>query len=187
MAVPEFKALVYVSMELPLKRYLAREGIDELASIKVLDKKDGGQLDEHGPKTFKIGHFWNKTEFLEQANGMVHPFDRIITVPTQVAKTWTALATMGPNKMIQRRKEILRHYKARAKHLSLMEQELHKALPLHVEKVVKNKRVLLSKEMLDDMKYDDPDVADLLIKGVRVVGCLEQLSICPTADNSPKC
>ena len=30
-------------------------------------------------------------------------------------------------------------------------------------------------------------MADLLVDGVQVVGCLEQLDIWPTADNSPKC
>ena len=41
--------------------------------------------------------------------------------------------------------------------------------------------------MLRDKGYDDPEVADLLIDGVQVVGCLEELRIWPAADNSPKC
>ena len=86
-AVKELKALVHVSTDLPFEAYLEREGIEDMASIKVLDDKDGGQMNEHGPKTFKLGHFWTKLEFLEQAKGIIHPFDRIITVPTQVVRT----------------------------------------------------------------------------------------------------
>ena len=68
-----------------------------------------------------------------------------------------------------------------------MEKELSKSLPVHIEQVVKNKKILLFKEMIRDIGYDDSSVADLLVNGVQVVGCLEVLSIWPQADNSPKC
>ena len=68
-----------------------------------------------------------------------------------------------------------------------MEKELHETSPVHIEQEVKDKKILLFKEMLRDIRYDDLKVAALLVDGVQVVGCLEELNIWPSADNSPIC
>ena len=187
LAVSEYKAVAEVSTDLPLQAYLQREGITDLASVKVLDGVDKSGLEVHGSKTFRVGYFWNKFEFLEQAKNVVHPFDRTISVSGHVAKTWRAMAAIDPTELIKLRSDGLRHYEVRAKHLNNMERDLHSSMPKHVERVVKNKRILLFKEILRDINYDDQQVADLLIHGVRVVGCPESLSIWPKADNGPVC
>ena len=39
-----------------------------------------------------------------------------------------------------------------------------------VEQVVKSNKILLFKEMLNDIRYDDMDVVSLLVVGCRVFG-----------------
>ena len=97
------------------------------------------------------------------------------------------MAPLHPTELINLRSNALKHYEVRAKHLSDMEKALHSSMPRHVEGVVKDKRILLFKEMLRDIDHDDQEVVNLLINGVKVVGCLEGLSIWPRADNSPAC
>ena len=97
------------------------------------------------------------------------------------------MASVDPARLIQNRMDVLKHYENRAKHLDNMERNLHRSLPRHTEQVVKDKRILLFKEMLRDIGYDDQPVADLLVNGVQVVGCLERFSIWPPADNGTTC
>ena len=43
LAVKEYKALVDVSTDLPLRAFLAREGIVDFTSVKILDRGEKGQ------------------------------------------------------------------------------------------------------------------------------------------------
>ena len=62
------------------------------------------------------------------------------------------------------------HWKAKSK-------KLHAQLDKAVQEVVREKRILLFKEMLMDIGYDDMSVVLLLTLGVRVVGKCENTGI----------
>ena len=52
-----------------------------------------------------------------------------------------------------------------------------------VEAVVKDKKILLFKEMLASIHYDDMSVVDLLITGIEVVGNLKSIGIWRASDD----
>ena len=63
------------------------------------------------------------------------------------------------------------------KALCSSETSLHSKLDSDVERVVAKKNILLFKEMLSDIGYDDMSVVDLLTVGVKVVGDLPKVGI----------
>ena len=116
-------------------------------------------------------------EFLEKAKTLIHPYDRPVKVPPQVAKAICKLAAQGPQMVQDRRLEVLEYYTSRRDHLKDEETALHSKLEAGVQKVIESKNVLLFKEMLRDIHYDDIAVADLLVTGVKIVGTLDRVGI----------
>ena len=58
----------------------------------------------------------------------------------------------------------------RSLELKSAESELHQSLPPHLQKILKGKRLLLLKEILIDLRYEDVAVVDDLITGFKLTG-----------------
>ena len=56
-----------------------------------------------------------------------------------------------------------------------------------VAAIVRRKRLLLFKEMLSDIHYDDMAVVDLLMDGIKVVGTLPRVGIWKPQDKAAAC
>jgi len=115
----------------------------------------------------------------------MHPFDWPTKVPPRVASVLLKQAELGPKNIAEQRKETLNYYKERKKALKTKEEAIHSALHPDVREVVRNKQILLFKEMLRDIEYDDIAVADLLCTGVDLVGKLPPVGIWRPAQNEP--
>ena len=134
----------------------------------------------------KIGTHWTPSQFVAEALKVDHPYDKEVTLPPSVAQTFVEIAQLGPKALRDLRDGTLAHYENRRKDLEAEERALHAKLDPGVEATVKDKNILLFKEMLIDCGYDDIAVADLLIFGVRVVGLLERIGIWrPDPDKGP--
>ena len=77
--------------------------------------------------------------------------------------------------------------KSKTKDLGKEEKKIHEKLNPSVERVVRRKKILLFKEMLSDINYDDVAVADLLMTGVDLVGKLERIGIWRPEVKEPSC
>ena len=147
----------------------------------------GSSSDQENGLTIAIGRLWTQERFTDQATQCAHPFDKEQLVPPRVAKALLNQARLGPTKIKEKRKEALLHYARRAKDLEEGEKELHSKLNPNVETVVHRKRILLFKEMLADIEYDDQQVADLLISGIDLVGRLPKVGIWKPLIKEPSC
>ena len=148
---------------------------------KLIDVDDNGS-------SGSIGIWWSKMEFLAQAKTLIHPLDRETVVPQHVAGAIFNQATLGPRALIEKRTSCLSWYRSRLASLTQDEENLHKGLHANVEKVVAEKNILLFKEMLSDIGYDDMDVVHLLTCGVKLVGDLPATGIWAKTDlNLAKC
>ena len=85
----------------------------------------------------------------------MHLFDRSALLPPAVAKAMHRLAEMGPDAVIAWRKEAIARYTKRAEQLAQEERKLRASLNPRVESIVAEKRILLFKEMLEEINYDD--------------------------------
>ena len=54
--------------------------------------------------------------------------------------------------------------------LEVEEKALHGAMPPHRRKILEGKRILLLKEIILDMQYPDPEIADLIANGFDLIG-----------------
>ena len=143
---------------------------------KILDSEpeDGGDGSRYKGS---VGVFWSKNEFTKLAKEATHPLDEPARVPKRIAKVIYEWATLGPEGIRAHRRSTLAYYKDRAKALEQKEQALHQQLNGEVQTVIKDKKILLFKEMLQDIGYDDPTVIRLLTLGVRVVGLCDDTRI----------
>ena len=148
---------------------------------KILDSRpeQGGDGSRHQGT---VGVYRTSLEFLDLAMKCTHPFDDEIKVPQRVAQVIYEWALHGPEQIEQHREKTLAHYERRAKELQREEDELHAKLDKDVQEVIKDKRILLFKEMLSNIKYDDMSVVELLTLGVRVVGLCQNTGIWQSSD-----
>eukprot|EP00973_Karenia_brevis_P071233 9897747-Karenia_brevis.AAC.1 len=145
-------------------------------AAKVLSVNDNGGL-ASGLTTLDVGVLWSKPEFIAEAMGVVHPFDRQIRIPSRVAAALHDITSEPPSSTVHFRISMLEHYSEVAARLEEQERVLHKQLHPDVERVVADKRILLFRQMLRDIQYDDESVAEYLVSGVKVVGDLEAVGI----------
>ena len=126
------------------------------------------------------------SDFVRRAKLLVHPFDQPIKLPPAVAQSLIAMATIGPSAVTQGRRDVLDWYRKMDRELEAKERALHAKLNTKVESIVADKRILLFKQMLIDIGYDDMGVVDLLITGVKIVGTPPRLGIWRPEDREAK-
>ena len=183
--VPEFKEIVAVKgcSQVEMERITAwskgRCGMiwKRMALTKGHKLLDSVKDGVSGLTTVSIGVPWEPLEFVRQAEGLMHPFDRPVIVPPAVAEAIWRCAVLGPTRLCREREETTRYYKDLSAKLEPDEKWLHSLMNKELEAVVTNKKIGLFKAMLADIGYDDPGVADLLKYGVRIVGLLKRIGI----------
>ena len=116
--------------------------------------------EKSGQSKVEIGMPWSTEEFVAQAKGVMHPFDKQIKVPPAVAQVIFNIATKGPRHIAADRENCLQWYTKVADSLREQEADVHAKLHPNVEKVVSDKKILLFRRMLQDIHYDDMAVAD---------------------------
>ena len=79
---------------------------------------------------------------------------------------------MGPTEVNRYRDQQLRRYTDIADNLKQEEEVLKSKMHHDVAAVVRDKKIILFKQMLQDADYDDIEVVDYLIEGVKVMGTL---------------
>lgn len=125
-------------------------------------------------------------DFVKEAKKLKHPFDRPAKIPPALARALCLMAKLGPVGLTKHRRDTLQWYSEYADSLDNDEKELHAKLDKGVEAVVKTKRILLFKQMLMDISYDDMQVVSLLITGVKLLGTLKRLGIWRPDDKPAK-
>ncbi len=178
--IPEFKDTLVACGEDAVALLKSKEqkkaGLFKGENVKVLDEVSSA--DSLGSsKKVEVGRYWSKKEFVEESAKLVHPYDRPVRVPQRVAANMHFIASHSPEEVARFRAETLSWYTMRAAQLETEEKSLHAKLHPDVERVVKNKKILLFKEMLKDIRYDDAEVASLLVVGCRVMGTLGKTGI----------
>jgi hypothetical protein len=125
----------------------------------------------------EVGVAWEPHRFVEEAKLLKHPLDEIIKVPPAVACALLAQASLGPLNLVHERDQTIRWMQCRRQELAEEELKLKSKLHPEVRSVVEQKQILLFKELLIGMGYDDIGVADLLITGVKLVGTVDRVGI----------
>ena len=89
------------------------------------------------------------------------------------------IARLGPQGLEIKRRKTLEYWTKKREELATEEASLKSNLDPDVREIVGDKSILLFKAMLEHISYDDVEVADLLVTGVKLIGELERTGIWP--------
>ena len=178
--VLRFKAATLAQLEAaksehtPFPHWCGDTKITNVAKVLECEPEDGGDGSRYKGS---IGVYWTEDEFIHLAKQRIHPLDEDIKLPQRIAQVIYDWASLGPSNIKERRSQSLRYYKRRLDKLRKEEEELHAKLVPEVSEVIKGKNVLIFKEMLKDIQYDDMNVVQLMTLGVKVVGLCQNTGI----------
>eukprot|EP00435_Cladocopium_sp_Y103_P067368 s421_g29.t4 len=126
-----------------------------------------------GPRTWHTPE-----EFVAKALMVTHPMDNTSVSSVTLEAIQFVVGTDPRLVEIERKKNLLKA-KIRAKQLEKQEQDFHESLAAPVQKVVKGKKLLLWKQLLEELDYDDLGVIPFMTQGVPLVGAHDHPEVYP--------
>eukprot|EP00435_Cladocopium_sp_Y103_P039415 s2955_g10.t1 len=109
-------------------------------------------------------------DFLREAIDKGHPRDIIAQVPELVKPALESLLKGDMAERFQMRANFMKKWLRRSLELREAEKQLHDGMPAHLKNILDGKRLLLWKEILQDLNYPDVAVVDDIISGFALTG-----------------
>ena len=116
-----------------------------------------------------MGIPWDPIEFIGQAGKLGHPFHQLSKSNKPLEELIEQLV-YKPSVVRSKRKSYIERWSRRAKALEPEEAKLKAGMSQHRRKLLDSKRILLFKEMLEDIRYDDIGVVQEIIEGATLTG-----------------
>eukprot|EP00435_Cladocopium_sp_Y103_P062782 s463_g24.t1 len=110
-------------------------------------------------------------DFLREAIEKGHPRDIIAQAPELVKPALESLLKGGMAERFQMRANFMKKWLRRSLELRGAEQQLHDGMPTQLKNILAGKRLLLWKEILQDLNYPDVAVVDDIMSGFALTGC----------------
>ena len=199
--VPEWKLVVYVLLPRSFgtdpfagtkrlkQAWPVPEGVRVLPGLKTLPAdsqllsrtQSGGNLSPqlqqemqqlNGSWVLRVGIPWDPIEFIGQAGKMGHPFHQLSKCNKFLEELVEQLV-YRPSVVRSKRKSYIAQWSDRAKTLEPEEARLKAGMTPHRRKILDSKRILLFKEMLEEIKYDDVEVVQEIIEGATLTGDIQ--------------
>ena len=124
-------------------------------------------------------------DFLERAIGAGHPRTLAIHLNEAVTKMLHENFAEEPYHVVKTRVLFLQRWTQRCKELTTDEDKLHQHLEPHLRHVLKGKRLLLFKEMLQELQYPDKELVDTICSGFPLTGWLPKSNVFPACLKRP--
>ena len=141
-------------------------------------EKDG--VDSSSNMIHTWGIPWEPLEFVQQAAKAKHPMQLEQLLPARLGSVVGCYKTMAVQQRVVHRTSRLGFWVSRAKDLACEESEFHASLHPHVQSVLKGKRLLLFREMLQSIHYEDASVFEEFTAGSTLVGPAPPSGLWPT-------
>lgn len=125
-------------------------------------------------------------DFVERAVRAGHPRSLGIHLSNNVMNMLKKNFSGEPHKLVKERAEFLLKWTNRCKELEPMEAKLHEGLDDHLRGVLKGKRLLVFKEILEDLGYPDTTLVDDICAGFKLSGWLQKSNIFPRSLKRPE-
>ena len=160
---------VHANPELSKGRVVEAQGLEGDA---VKKRKLGDHLFE-----VVFGLPWTWDTFVGRAVKSQHPFLSGSGVPMELQLAIDTHIEWSNEQLCKYRLDWCKKWLVRAKQLDHLEKESNSSRPVHVAEVTKGKRILLTKEILEELNYDDLGVLSLMEEGATLAGEIEQTGI----------
>ena len=122
---------------------------------------------------------FSPNEFKQAACNAGHPKLLKTPLPQHLQHAIDLNKKMNPNELLEFRERWFQKWEARAKQLEPQEDDLKQSLPEHLREILKSKRLLLWKELLHDIEYEDQGVFDEVVSGTDLTGQVPLTGIFP--------
>ena len=146
------------------------------SSSKLLTKLPHEKVGNRSSNLFccSWGIQWTEEEFVSAAVELGHPKSFLKALPYELRETIGSLTSMQDADIIAARAAWFKKWVKRADELKSDEALLHNSIDKDGATVISEKRILLFKEMLSESGYYDQGIADILDKGVPIVGPVQE-------------
>ncbi|CAE7255146.1 unnamed protein product [Symbiodinium sp. CCMP2592] len=182
--VPEYRVILKAFIPRSSCTWRIKDFIEHPLITPQVTIPDGSRLLEISPRTegenstipaeadtiCTFGVPWSPGEFLKEAAGRGHPADAISTVPEPLKRSIWELAADDPSAVAERRASFFRKWMSVASELYEEEKALKDSMDEGVRSVVKDKKILLFKEMVNAYELNDAEAHKLLEEGVDLTG-----------------
>ncbi|CAE7239607.1 unnamed protein product [Symbiodinium sp. CCMP2592] len=128
-----------------------------------------------------IGIYATPEEFVQRARALQHPMAGPSVVTDSFKRALFANLTKTPAEVASLRASFLEHVTHLTEKLRPDEEALHRSFSPELQKVLKGKRLLLFKTLLEEYRYDDVGVWEMLRDGPSLTGTQDHP---PYADRS---
>jgi hypothetical protein len=178
--ISEFKHTIQVTVpaDTALPEVVGQDTMHPLAGLPVGAKLVRFQhIHERGCpdalKTAVYGVFRTPQEFLNEALGLRHPFNLPVSGDGDNIETIAKVLQLGKLGTMKFRLQQVQKYRALASELEGEEKLLHDNMHPDLQSVMRQKRILLFKRMMEDAGVVDAQLCEELTNGFRLVGQLE--------------
>ena len=178
--ISEFKHTIQVTVpaDTALPEVVGQDTMHPLAGLPVGAKLVRFQhIHERGCpdalKTAVYGVFRTPQEFLNEALGLRHPFNLPVSGDGDNIETIAKVLQLGKLGTMKFRLQQVQKYRALASELAGEEKLLHDNMHPDLQSVMRQKRILLFKRMMEDAGVVDAQLCEELTNGFRLVGQLE--------------
>ena len=118
----------------------------------------------------QIGIPHEPADFISDAIRKGHPRDIIAQVSNEIRAVVRSMLDGDMAGRFKTRAAFLKKWLKRSLELKDEEQALHRKLPLHLQRILEGKRLLLWREILVDLQYPDVAVIDDMCSGFKLTG-----------------
>ncbi len=154
---------------------LAKGGEDEAQVDSSGSKKR--RLTKRRPFQITFGLPWTWDSFVKKAVDSQHPFLKSNGVPWELQLAIDKHLEWTDEQLSQYRLDWCKRWLIQAKELDTFEKQAVSARPSHVAELTTGKSILLTREILEEMQYDDINVLSLMEDGATLAGEIEQTDI----------
>ena len=126
-----------------------------------------------------IGVHWSPGTFFNQRVQVKHPAQEDPLLSDDTKRCIFKMLVAGPQRWEQQARKQLKKWSTRRDGLTCQEQQSHEALNFRVKLVVRQKKLLLFKEMLAWCQHEGQKVSLLMATGFPIVGELDESGVFP--------
>ena len=129
------------------------------------------------PIQVAFGLPWDWQSFVKRAVKSPHPFVKGAGVPPELKEAIEKHCNWTEAQLCKFRLDWCKKWSVRSKDLEQLEKENNARRPSNVAAVTGGKRILLTREILSDLEYDDMGVLSLLEEGATLAGEVERTNV----------
>ena len=171
--VPEFlltkTVLVRNIPSLDSKKCLLRAYGDIPAGSKLLRTEANKGKDGQAVMCV-FGCYRSMEQFVEFSKQLWHPYDELKNLPDAMIKTLFWYLSSSPATVTKERMRTLNKWKQLRAELQPAESKLHDQMSCSVRSVLRNKNILLMKQVAADMQWPDATLFDEMTQGFNITG-----------------